>query len=80
MSVSVVRECVTSAGKERKYEEEGAIKTGKDMIGTRRSFSSRVAGLKGVLLLNVEHEAMMRTRDKKNLKEKIGKKKINKGT
>ena len=52
MSVSVVREYVTSAGKERKYEEEGAMKTGKDMISTRRLFSSRVAGSKGVLLLN----------------------------
>jgi len=49
VSVSVVRECETRSGKEREYEGKRAVRAGKDLIVTRRSFSSCVASLKVVV-------------------------------
>jgi hypothetical protein len=52
VSVSVVRECETRAGKERQYEEKGTMKKGGTAIGTRKSFSS----IKGVELSNTRRQ------------------------
>ena len=60
-----VRESKTRAGKERKYKRKGAVRAERSVIGTRSS--SCVCKLEGRFV--VDHEAVMRTRDKKKRKD-----------
>jgi hypothetical protein len=55
--INVVRERETRGGKERKSERREAVRAGKTVAGTCRSYSS-----------SVEHEAVRTTRDKEKKK------------
>ena len=61
-----VRESKTRAGKEGECKGKGAVRAERSVIGTRRS--SCICKLEGRFV--VEHEVVMRTRDKKRKKER----------